>query len=163
MKKTIITLPEIKFIGIAVKTNNKSEADPSTAKIGLMAHKYFSELLSNKILNRKKPGTTYCVYTDYENDFTGNYTCLLGEEIESFYEIPENFSKIIIPKQTYIKFTTDPGAIPTVSINCWQKIWQMNTSELGGQRNYTADFEIYDERANNPQHAIIDIYVGIKN
>lgn len=161
MKKIIITLPEIKLVGVMVKTNNQLEADPSTAKIGLMSYQYFNESLANKISNRKKIGTTYCVYTDYESDFTGHYNCLIGEEVEYFDSVAENFKKIIIPEQRYIKFTTDPGTIPMVSINCWQKIWQMDTVTLGGKRNYKADFDIYDERSYDPQNAIIDIYVGI--
>ena len=93
MKKIIITLPEIKLVGVMVKTNNQLEADPSTAKIGLMSYQYFNESLANKISNRKKIGTTYCVYTDYESDFTGHYNCLIGEEVEYFDSVAENFKK----------------------------------------------------------------------
>ncbi len=38
----------------------------------------------------------------------------------------------------------------------------MTAEELGGERNYITDFEIYDERANDPQNTVLDIYIGIK-
>jgi predicted transcriptional regulator YdeE len=35
-------------------------------------------------------------------------------------------------------------------------------SAVGGDRVYRADFEIYDERAGDPQNLQADIYVGIR-
>ena len=39
------------------------------------------------------------------------------------------------------------------------KIWQMNDDELGGKIRYLADFELYDERASDPDHQniVLDI------
>ena len=36
----------------------------------------------------------------------------------------------------------------------------MNKNDFGGKRKYVSDFEIYDERAANPNNTIIDIYIG---
>lgn len=38
----------------------------------------------------------------------------------------------------------------------------MSANDLGGERVYIADFEIYDQRAADPSNAIADIYIGIK-
>ncbi len=38
----------------------------------------------------------------------------------------------------------------------------MRTDNLGGKRKYIADFEVYDQRAANPNQAVIDIYIGIE-
>lgn len=32
---------------------------------------------------------------------------------------------------------------------------------FGGKRKYIADFEIYDQRAADPNNAVIDIYIGM--
>ncbi len=32
-----------------------------------------------RITHRKKPGTTYCVYTDYKSGAAGDYTYFIGE------------------------------------------------------------------------------------
>lgn len=38
-----------------------------------------------------------------------------------------------------------------------------NAWELGGKRAYIADFEVYDERSHDPENAIMDVYIGVKN
>jgi len=160
MQKTIAQLPEIKLVGITARTNNASEADQSTAKISSIVQKYFHNGLSSNIAHRAKPGTTYCVYTEYESDFNGDYTYFVGEEVSSFDDLPEGFVALTIPSQDYIKFTNGPGAMPEICISVWQKIWQ--DKELDGKRNYLADFEIYDVRASDHNNVVLDIYIGVK-
>lgn len=161
MQKATVTLPEIKLIGIKARTNNLSEMNPATGKILLTIQKYFHGALYEKIPNRKKPGITYCVYTDYESDFTGDYTYFIGEEVGAFNDLPEGFVTHTIPSQLYAKFTNNPGPMPMVCINMWQEIWKMTPEDFGGKRNYLSDFEIYDERAIDHQNVTLDIYIGI--
>lgn len=59
-------------------------------------------------------------------------------------------------------FTSNPGPMPAVCIDLWQKIWTLNPAQLGGERQYLADFELYDKRASDPQNTVLDIYIGIK-
>ena len=162
MQKTITELPEIKLLGISCRTNNTSEMNISTAKIAPTIQKYFQQGLGKKIPNRKNPGTTYCVYTNYESDFTGDYTYFIGEEVKFEGDSMEGFSSIIIPAQNYAKFTSKPGIMPEVCIDMWQNIWKMKSGELGGKRAYLADFEVYDKRALDPSKTVLDIYVGVK-
>jgi predicted transcriptional regulator YdeE len=35
-------------------------------------------------------------------------------------------------------------------------------AQLGGKRAYKTDFEVYDQRAGNPQDSQIDVYVGVE-
>jgi predicted transcriptional regulator YdeE len=44
----------------------------------------------------------------------------------------------------------------------WQNIWKLNASDLGGERAYIADFEVYDSRSSDYSRATLDIYIGIK-
>lgn len=164
MQKTITTLPEIKLAGITTRTNNAQlfEADPSTNKVAATVQKYFHGGLPEKTLNRKKPGVTYCVYTNYESDITGDFTYFIGEEVSSFDNLPEGFQTLTIPVQAYAKFTTDSGPMPMVCISAWQNIWKTPPADFGGERAYIADFEVYDERALDHQNVVLDIYIGIK-
>ena len=164
MQQATQQLTAIKLVGITCRTNNAHifERDPSTNKISATVQKYFHGNLAGKINNRKKPGTTYCVYTEYESDFTGDYTYFIGEEVSTFDDMPNDFSKLIIPVQTYTKFTSAPGAMPEVCVDMWKNIWAMTPEELGGQRGYLADFEVYDERASDHHNVVLDIYIGIK-
>lgn len=162
MQKTVTELPEIKLLGILCRTNNTAEINISSAKIAPTIQKYFRQAVGEEIPNRKNPGTTYCVYTDYESDFTGDYTYFIGEEVKVGGDSMEGFSSIIIPAQNYAKFTSKPGIMPEVCIDMWQNIWKMKSGELGGKRAYLADFEVYDKRALDPSKTVLDIYMGVK-
>lgn len=163
MKRTNVTQDEIKLTGIKVRTSNKAEFNPSTAKIGATIEQYFKNRIADKIADRKNPGTTICLYTEYESDMNGEYSYFIGEEVTSYDNLPEGLNTHTIPSQTYVKFTTQSGVMPNVVINAWQQIWQMSRADLGGIRNYKADFEIYDTRSQDSNNTIIDIYIGIKS
>jgi len=161
MERVLLKREEIKIIGIKVRTNNNAELDPKTGKLLPCVQKYFHQNLAAQIPNRLRPETTYCAYTEYESDHTGNYTYFIGEEVSSFVHVPKHLETLIIPEQTYVKFTNGPGSMPDVIRKPWQQIWKMSTKELGGKRSYRTDFEIYDERSRDHQKIILDIYVGI--
>lgn len=115
----------------------------------------------DRIPNRKNPGVTLAVYTDYESDEHGNFTYFFGEEVSSFENCPSELSQCIIPKSKFFKITTPRGKMPDVVIEAWMEIWKMTVDDLGGKRRYQADFEVYDERASDPNATSMDIYIGI--
>ena len=160
MQKANINSNEIKIIGLKIRTSTKAEFNPLTARIAATIQKFFQAGISTKIKHRANNGKIFAVYFDYESDYTGEYSYIIGEEVTEFEEVAEGLDMLTIPAQAYSKFTTDPGVMPLVVINAWQEIWQMK--ELEKERNYKADFEVYDQRAANPAQAIIDIYIGIK-
>jgi predicted transcriptional regulator YdeE len=162
MQENNIKIPEIKLVGIKARTSLAIEMTPDKSVISPTVMSYFHNGLAEKIQNRTKPGVTYCVYTEYESDYRGEYTYFIGEEVSSFDNIPDGLTKLSIPAQKYTKFTNGPGPMPSVCIDLWQKIWGMSEKELGGQREYISDFEIYDERAADHNNVILDVYVGIK-
>lgn len=164
MQKSTITLQELKLVGITTRTNNAQNfgKEPATNQIALTVQKYFQNGLAEKIQDRKKPGTTFSVYTHYESDENGNYTYFIGEEVTSFGNVDSELEALSIPLQNYSKFTSQPGPMPDVCINMWQKIWAMPPADLGGERAYIADFEVYDERSQDYNNAILDIYIGLK-
>ncbi|MBM3184525.1 MAG: AraC family transcriptional regulator [Chlamydiae bacterium] len=161
MKKALTSKNQKKIIGLKTRTNNAIEIDAHSGKILPCVQKYFHQQIADKIPNRLSPGTTYCIYTEYESDHLGNYTYFIGEEVSSLDEIPEGLEGMTIPKQKYVKFTNGPGVMPDVVRKPWFEIWQMDTKTLGGKRAYLADFEIYDERARDHQNIVLDIYIGI--
>lgn len=73
-------VPEIKLVGIRTTTSNAFEANPQKAKIGSTIQSYFKNELEKSLVGRTKPGTTYCVYTEYESDEHGSYTYFIGVE-----------------------------------------------------------------------------------
>lgn len=162
MKQLATEKQEIKLVGICVHTSYQQELDKMKGRIFPCVQKYFHGALFEKIPHRAKPGTTFCAYTDYETDEKGTYTYFIGEEVTSFdSRLSTEFQKLTIPRQHYVKFTTDPAPMPEVIVNAWKEIWETPSSKLGGKRSYLTDFEIYDERAADHQKIVLDIYVGI--
>jgi predicted transcriptional regulator YdeE len=164
LTKTTSKLDEIKLIDITTRTNNANgfNSDLATNKLAATVYRYFHSGLANKIAARKNPGITFCVYTNYESDFTGGYTYFISEEVTNFDEVSECFEKLIIPTQNYVKLTSQAGQMPIVCIDMWKEVWNMSTSDLGGTRAYIAGFEIYDQRSCDHNNTILDIYIGIK-
>lgn len=164
MQKTTTDLNEIKLVGITTRTNNTQlfEQDPSTNKIAALVQEYFHHNLAETIKNRVNPGTTFCLYTDYESDEKGDFTYFIGEEVSSFENMPEGFKHFNLPAQKYAKLTSAPGPMPQVCIDMWKAVWKMTPEELGGKRAYRSDFELYDERAKDHNNVIFDLYISIK-
>lgn len=162
MKKNQLYVHEKKLVGITIRTNNADEMTNEKAKISSTLSYYFENNLPEKILYRVNPGTTYCAYTEFESDENGEYTYFVGEEVSSFEKLDPIFKKLIIPAGLYTKFSVGPGKMPHICIDAWKSIWKMHEADFGGKRAYLTDFEIYGERALNPENASLDIYIGLK-
>src|SRR5436190_16547052 len=143
MKKELTNKSEIKLIGLTARTNNKNEMISQVSRIGELADRFWSQNIASQIPNRKNPGVTLSVYTEYDSNEHGDYTYFVGEEVSSFENIPSTLQKLTIPAAKYQKFTTPQGKIPEVVINAWQQIWEMSVNDFGGERAYVADFEVY--------------------
>ncbi len=58
---------------------------------------------------------------------------------------------------TYRKYITKGNILQGMVFNEWTKIWN---SDL--ERTFTADFEVYGEKAQNPENAEVDIFIAVK-
>lgn len=161
MEKAHIQFPETKLMGIQVRTHYQSELNPMTSKIVPCVQRYWLEGIANQLVNRTYPGRLFAVYTDYESHQMGAYTYFLGEEVSSFETVPEGLSTLVLPKGSYTRFTTLAAPLPHGVVDAWYNITQMNAEDMGGDRRFHSDFEIYDERSANPMSAIVDVYVGV--
>lgn len=162
MQQIIVKLPQIQLVGIQVRTSYQKELDRSQSNIGPCVQHYFHQALFEKIPYRKKPGTTICAYTDYQDEYRGAYTYFIGEEVSSIDDsLSSELQVLVIPPQRYAKFTTSPGPMPDVIVNAWKEIWALSPQQLGGKRGYLTDFELYDERAAQHDKVVLDLFVGL--
>lgn len=162
MKKEYVSLPSFYVAGLTCRTDNQSELKGSNPKIASSFLRYFQEGWADRIPNRRHPGVTYGVYTHYDHDEHGAYTHGVGEAVSACQKGDDRSLKyLLIPEQVYAKLTVGPGAMPEVCQTAWQEIWKMSEKDLGGRRRYMADFEVYDERAHDPEATVLDIYIGI--
>jgi predicted transcriptional regulator YdeE len=100
--------------------------------------------------------------SDYEGDKDGEYSFMIGARVKAAMGIPAGMMARKVPAGHYAVFTSERGPVEKVVVETWQKIWSATNAELGGQRAYSTDFEIYDERARDPKNAQVDIYVAVK-
>jgi predicted transcriptional regulator YdeE len=76
--------------------------------------------------------------------------------------VPEGMVSNAIPAGKYAIFTTERGPAYKVVPDIWVKINSLPMAAPGGSRTYKADYEVYDERARDPQASVVDVYIGVK-
>ncbi len=139
-------------IGISVRTNN----NVGGKDIGNLWAKFMSEDIFEKIPN-KSSYDVYGIYTDYESDYTGDYTAIVGCHVSTLDEIPAGMVGKIIPASNYEIFAAK-GKMPECVYGKWTEIWE--NKEL--ERTYSTDFEVYGTKSHNPMEAEIDIFISVK-
>lgn len=160
MAPKIVEQPGFTVIGIAARTTNAQEMS-GKGVIGQEWARFMKEGLLSKIPD-KADSSILAVYTDYESDANGVYTFLLGAKVSSADNVPLGMVAKKIPAARYAVFTSEKGPVERVVPETWSRIWTLPKSAPGGSRAYQADFELYDQRAADPQNSQVDVYVGIK-
>jgi predicted transcriptional regulator YdeE len=61
----------------------------------------------------------------------------------------------------YAVVTTERGPFPKIIPQAWSQIFKLE-AEGKLRRAYQTDFELYNERALDPQNGQVDIYIGVK-
>ncbi|GAA3972624.1 GyrI-like domain-containing protein [Mucilaginibacter dorajii] len=138
--------------GISVRTTNQN--GQSAKDIGDLWGRFMADDVIEKIEDRITD-SIYCIYTDYESDHTGPYTAVLGCPVSSLDNMPAGLISVTVPASEYVRYIAK-GRLPDCVAETWQEIW--NTSF---NRTYKADFDVWGEKAQNPEDAEVDIYVGV--
>ncbi|CAN5878346.1 GyrI-like domain-containing protein [soil metagenome] len=150
----ILKIKQFIVIGISVRTSN--EAGKAAVDIPALWNTFLSEEIAAKIPH-KLSDSIYCIYTDYEKDHTKPYTTILGCKVESLENIPVGMMGKIIEEGSYTNHIAKGNLLQGIVFNEWTRIWNSTTD-----RAFTADYEVYDERAKNPENAEVDIFVAVK-
>jgi predicted transcriptional regulator YdeE len=147
-------------IGIAARTSNEKEATPD-AVIGKQWRRFMQENLAAQIPN-KSDSAILAVYTNYASDKDGDYTIIFGARVRSAAQIPSGMVVSQVPAGRYAIFMSEKGPVAKVVSAAWQRIWSVPKNSPGSDRSYKTDYEIYDQRAANPNDAQVEIHIGIK-
>jgi predicted transcriptional regulator YdeE len=147
-------------VGIAVRTSNR-EQTTAARPIGKQWERLFKEGLLAAIPN-KADGKIVAVYSEYATDKDGAYTYLLGAHVRKVESVPEGMTAKNVPAGRYAVFTSERGPVEKVVVEMWRRVWETPKNALGGDRTYQADFEVYDQRAQNPADSVVDLYVAVR-
>lgn len=148
------TLKPFFIAGISVSTSN--ENGQAAIDIPALWNKFRSEDLAGKLVGRQSDDV-YSVYTAYEGDHTQPYTTLIGYPVENLDHLPEGIEGLAIEGGQYEHFTASGNLSAGVVFEAWVNIWN---SAL--PRAYTSDFEVYGAKAQDPQNAVVDIFIAVK-
>ena len=147
-------------VGIAVRTSN-AEQMTEARPIGKQWERLFKEGVLAAIPN-KADSNILAVYSEYASDKDGEYTYLLGARVTKVEKLPDGMTVKNVPAGRYALFTSERGPVQKVIVEMWRRVWETPKSALGGDRTYRADFELYDQRAQNPADAVVDLYVAVR-
>jgi predicted transcriptional regulator YdeE len=103
----------------------------------------------------------YAIYSEYASDHNGEYTFMVGAPVKEGAAAPPGMVLKQIPAGKYAVITTEKGPFPKVIPDAWLQIFKLE-DEGKLKRAYQTDFELYDERALDPQNGQVDIYIGVK-
>lgn len=141
------------IVGLSIRTTN--ENGQSAKDIPELWNTFLAEKIGDKVPN-KLSTNIYCVYTDYEKDYTKPYTTLLGYRVENLGSIPVGLTGKSFSGGDYKIYKVKGKLADGIVYNEWTKIWNSDLS-----RAYTADFEVWGEKAQNPDDAEIEIFIAI--
>ncbi len=140
------------IIGISVRTTN--ENNQAAKDIGDLWGKFMSENVLGAIPN-KIDSSVYSIYTDYESDHTKPYTTILGCKVSNLQSIPNGMIGKSFDGGNYVKLSAKGDLMKGLIVNKWTEIWSMDLD-----RAFTADFEVFGEKAQNPNDAEIDFLIA---
>ncbi|WP_443939254.1 GyrI-like domain-containing protein [Pedobacter sp. MW01-1-1] len=144
-----------KIIGISTRTTNKD--NQAQKDLEQLWGKFYTENTVEKVLN-KSSKEIFSIYTDYETDYTGGYTAIIGVPVSTLDEIPNGLIGREFQPDNFRKFIAK-GKMPDAVVETWINIWK-NDKELN--RKYTYDFEVYGEKSQKEESSEVEIYIAMK-
>jgi predicted transcriptional regulator YdeE len=145
----------LKIVGISTRTRNEI-GKPNIEIMNLWA-KFMTKNISEQIKN-KASHNIYSIYTDYESNFMGEYTVVLGFAVEDLKDVPPGLVSREF-QEAQFKVIPAHGAMPDAVIQAWIDIWNKDSAL---NRAYSYDFELYTENSQKGDQSVVDIYLSVK-
>lgn len=153
LNKMETTIDEFYVIGISVRTTNKG--GQSQKDVGDLWTKFMSSGVLDKIPNKVNVDV-YSMYTDYETDYTGPYTTIIGCKVSSLDNIPEGLVGKKIPTSKYLIYKSI-GKLPESVVETWKSIWNSKIS-----RGYIADYDVYGSKSQDANNPEVETFLSVK-
>jgi len=148
-------MENFKIIGISVQTTNQN--DQAATDLGQLWSRFYQEEISKQIPS-KQSDDVYAIYTDYESDYTGSYTAIIGHRVSALDIIPNGLTGREIKNEKLLRYIAK-GEMPNAVVESWQEIW---ANDIALYRTYHADFEVYGEKSQQGGDSEVEIYIGVR-
>jgi predicted transcriptional regulator YdeE len=160
-KATVVRQDAFFIVGIEARTNAAKETS-SQGVIPQQWQKFFGDGVLQKVPN-KADQNIYVAYTDFANKRFGDYCVVIGARVTDKSHVPAGLVLKAIPAGNYAVFQSDKGPLGQVIPAAWQKIADAeDKGQLGRDRTYRVDYEVYDASSMDPRNMQAELHVGVK-
>ncbi len=135
--------------GLTVLGIHARVSNASPEKIGDLWRSFHAIGNANAI-DARLNDTVYGVYCEYESDFTGAYTALIGCAAAASAAVPDGMKKIAIEPGRFAVIEA-VGELPQSIWQAWAEVWKAPLD-----RRYQADFDRYGEDGR------VTVHVGVR-
>lgn len=98
-------------------------------------------------------GEHFCVYCEYESDWTKEFTVVIGCAVSADAAVPEGMKKVCIEAGRFAVWNPE-GALPQSIFDAWAEVWKTPLDRL-----YRADYDIYGDTSSRNGASV---HVGIR-
>ncbi|MET3182613.1 UNVERIFIED_ORG: putative transcriptional regulator YdeE [Variovorax guangxiensis] len=123
--------------GLTIRTTNREESDPATARIGKLWGRFFGEETYASTPGRTGDARIFSVYSAYESDAHGAFDVTAGVAVSG------GDGSLPVEAGDYLVFNGQ-GQMPQMVIATWERIWQYFEAHPEVARRYRSDFEAYE-------------------
>jgi AraC family transcriptional regulator len=155
-KPVIVQLDKLTIVGYEYKTS--LHEDRYFADIPRFYPHFGRNGYYLRIPYRAKPEYAYGIGYDYEDN--GDFSFLIGEQVERLGALDEGFVSLVLPEGKYAEFRVGPT--PDGVQNAWRYIYGTWLPSSNYERREGLDYEVTDVLRSSPEHLETKIYIPIQ-
>jgi len=146
----------MRVAGLALRTDNATEAQPEAGRIPGLWQRFRSEDWFDRLGKLGASGPPIGVYSAYESDASGSFQIIAGREVEANASADPPLAIVSIPAGMYSIFQSN-GSLPGSVIRGWREVWAYFERPDAPKRAYTYDVEVY------PDAETVEIWVAVED
>ena len=135
----LVEIQPFRVAGLAVRTTNAAERDPSTARLPGLWSDFFARGFAGRVPHKADGSPAYGVYAGYESDANGAYTVTAGVAVSA---TSADFASVQVEGGRYLVFKAS-GPMPAIVFEAWSAVWSHFADAVSHRRRFTTDFEAY--------------------
>jgi predicted transcriptional regulator YdeE len=150
-----VNLESIRLVGLRLGKYTTNVAGESSRDCGMLWQKFEQEGILQRIVG-KVSNNIYAVYYGYTGrEADTQFEYFIGCHVHDKEPVPDGLEVLLIPKQSY-KIITAQGKMPQCIADAWNQIWEQSYNRAFGY-----DFEVYGERSQNWEDAVVEIFLSV--
>lgn len=156
IKTTVITKNEFILVGKPYRTTMQK------CQNEIDIPKFWGEFMGNGLMESIPNRINHSLMGIYTNwDYAENFDVIIGAQVNSDMRIPDGFVSHRIKPAKYMVFTV-PGNTNEEILNGWKYIYGTWMPNTGYEREFSDDFDLFDDRFQSNTNPESEIYIPIQ-